>query len=190
MKILKITSLILIIAIVSCKTKENNDSNNNQKIDLGKQSEINKDLLIADKKAVSIADSITYITNVINPNPEDAYYIDSVWLKGAKIQILANQIFKNIYEGKLKAYDYMSGKEMTLKDVEELEKNHKREDIGQILFTEDWYFNEKELKMYKQVNSLMLAYFRYDDSGYVIGNNPGVRVYFNNTKPMIGAEDY
>jgi hypothetical protein len=44
--------------------------------------------------------------------------------------------------------------------------------------------------MYKQVNSMMLAYFRYNVDGELIGNRAGIRVYFNDTKPMLGAKNY
>ncbi len=187
MKLANLIFALIFLTMFSCKTEENNKQH---KIDLGKETSIDKVSLKADKNAIILADSITYITNVINPNPEEAYYKDSIWLKGTKVQVFANLIFKNVYEGKLKAYDYMTGKEMSISEIKELEKEYKRSDIGQILFTENWYYNESEIKMYKQVNSVMLAYYRYDENGYVIGNYPGIRVYFNNTKPMKGALDY
>ncbi len=187
MKLINLIFPVIFLTIFSCKTEENNKQ---PKTDFGKETSIDKGSLKADKNAIILADNITYITDVINSNPEEAYYKDSIWLKGANIQVFANLVFKNVYEGKLKAYDYMTGKEMSILEIEELEKEHKRKDIGQVLFTENWYYNEAEIKMYKQVNSIMLAYYRYDENGYVIGNYPGIRVYFNNTKPMKGALDY
>ncbi len=149
---------------------------------------INPNEFTQNKSALKIADSIMYITNVKNPDPE-AYYMKD-WLGGAKIQLLADKIFDAVYSKRLKAYNYITGEEMTIEEIKNLEKEFKREDIGQILFTEDWYFDEQELKMYKQVNSIMLAYFRYDDDGNLLGNKSGIRVYLNGTKPMRGAQDY
>jgi len=112
------------------------------------------------------------------------------WLGGAKIEILANNLYKAVYDKRLKAYDYTTGEEMTIEQVKELDKEYNRKDVGQILFTEDWYFDENELKMYKQVNSIMLAYYRYDEEGNILGNKAGIRIYLNNTKPMKGAIEY
>jgi len=186
MKRIKIIPIIILLIFSTCKSGE---KNNVEKINLGEQTSIDKESFIPGDSAVIIADSIMYITDVKNANPTEAYYMDE-WLSGAKIEILANQIFKAIYDKKLPAYDYLSGNEMTIEEVKNLETEWKRDNIGQILFTEDWYFDPVQMKMYKQVNSLMLAYFRYDSEGNISGNKSGVRVYFNGTKPMKGAIDY
>jgi hypothetical protein len=177
--------LYLIINIIACKSENGNTENLNKTPEI----QIQSDILIAGKEAVKIADSIMYIANVQNIDPEEAYYMDK-WLGGAKIQVLAELIFNAVYDGKLKAYNYMSGNEMTIEDVKALDAQWNRKDIGQILFTEDWFFDSNSLKMYKQVNSVMLAYFRYNEDGELIGNQAGIRVYFNNTKPMLGAKEY
>ena len=184
-KFIKIITLAIFIIFSACKSEENIE----EKINYGTNTEINQELLNPSKSASKIADSIIYITNVINPDPGEEYYMKD-WLGGVKTEILANHIFKAVYEGKLKAYDYSTGKEMTIEEVKELDNEIKREQIGQILFTEDWYFDETKLKMYKQVNSIMLAYFRFDEEGNIIGNKAGIRVYLNDTKPMRGALDY
>ena len=187
MKTKTIIILSLFIIFFGCKSKENNEIEINEKS--GIKTKIDKDLLNASDSSVIVADSIMYITNVINPEPEEDYYMKE-WLSGAKTEVLANLIFTAVYNKQLKPYNYITGKEMTLAEVEDLEKNWIRENIGQILFTEDWYFDEKELKMYKQVNSIMLAYYTYSDDGLVNGNKAGIRVYLNDTKPMKGAVDY
>ncbi len=140
-------------------------------------------------QGTKIADSIMYIANVRNANPADAYYMDE-WLKGAKINELADIIFKAVYDGKLKPYSYITGKEMTIEEVKELDAEYNRKNIGQILFTEDWYFDKEKLQMNKTVNSIMLAYFTFDEDGSVKGNKAGIRIYLNGTKPMRGAIDY
>ncbi len=184
---IKITGLIIFVIFSACKSEEAID--NKPTVDLGIKTEINSELLNANNSASVIADSIMYITNVINPAPSEDYYMKD-WLGGANIEILANHIFKAVYEGKLKAYDYSSGNEMTIEEIKMMDNEDKREHIGQILFTEDWYFDETELRMFKQVNSIMLAYFRFDEEGNIIGNKAGIRVYLNDTKPMRGALEY
>ena len=187
MKLRSIIILALIITFSACKPEKTDETETKE--NLGNEAVINTDLLNASDSATIVADSIMYITGVKNHDPAEAYYMDE-WLSGAKTEVLANLIFKAVYEGRLKAYDYITGEEMTIDEVKELEKEWKREDIGQILFTEDWYFDSSELKMYKQVNSVMLAYYRYGDDGTLLGNKSGIRVYLNNTKPMKGAKDY
>lgn len=187
MKVKTIIILSLILSLTACKTEENKETESKE--NSGNISEINTDLLNAGDSAAVVADSIMYITNVINPDPAEDYYMKE-WLSGAKTEILANHIFNAVYNKRLKAYNYITGEEMSLLEVENLEKEWKRENIGQILFTEDWYFDEKELKMYKQVNSIMLAYYTYSEDGFVRGNKAGIRIYLNNTKPMKGAQDY
>lgn len=166
----------------------NNESSKKNKTETDNTVFININKLTQNQSAVKVADSIMYIANVKNPDRE-AYYMED-WLGGVKIQILADKIFEAVYNKRIKAYNYITGKEMTIEDVKNLENEFSRKDIGQILFTEDWYFDEKELKMYKQVNSIMLAYFRYDDEGNLLGNKSGIRIYLNDTKPMRGALDY
>ena len=179
------TSLLLIAGSCNNEPSDNTDRGKDSST-INQNSENN---FTVDKNTLKIADSIMYIANVKNPDPDAAYYMDQ-WLGGANTQLLADKIFDAVYNKKLKAYNYTTGDEMTIEDVKNLESEFKRDNIGQILFTEDWYFDENKLKMYKQVNSLMLAYFRYDENGNLIGNKAGIRVYFNETKPMRGALDY
>ncbi len=177
-------TLVFLSIIASCKEEKSNNNN-----DTVKKENINPADFLPTHTAIKVADSIMYITNVKNPDPEAEYYMQQ-WLGGSNTKLLADKIFDAVYKGQLKAYDYMSGEEMNIDEIKALEKEHKREDIGQILFTEDWYFDEKGIKMYKQVNSVMLAYFRYNENGELLGNKAGIRVYFNGTKPMRGAMDY
>jgi hypothetical protein len=178
--------IVLFIFLISCKSENINESDN---FDTIKKFEIEPESFSHGNSAFTIADSIMYIADVKNANPDNAYYMDE-WLSGVDINLLADIIFKLVYEKKLKAYNYLSGKEMTVEEVRFLENEWKREDIGQILFTEDWHFDQDNLKFYKQVNSIMLGYYRYDKYGNKTGNKSGIRVYFNETKPMKGAIEY
>ena len=184
---LKIIILALFVIFSACKSERTDESENKE--DSNNKTEINTDLLNINETATIVADSIMYITTVINPDSVGQPYMNE-WLSGAKIKLLADFIFDAVYNNQLKPYSYLTGEEMTLQEVKKLEKEWKRKDIGQILFTEDWYFDGKELKMYKQVNSIMLAYYTYSEDGFIRGNKAGIRIYLNNTKPMKGAQDY
>lgn len=172
MKNLTVIIISLLVIFSACKQNEEQPVKK-EKVSLG----------------TKVADSIMYIANVKNANLADAYYMDE-WLGGAKVNVLANTIFKAVYDKRLKPYSYITGEEMTIDEVKELEAEFNRKNIGQILFTEDWYFDEEKLQMHKTVNSIMLAYFTFDDDGNVKGNKAGIRVYLNGTKPMKGAIDY
>ncbi len=135
-----------------------------------------------------IADTVTYMAVIKNPNPiEDDYMND--WLKGTHNEAFAAIIMNALLSGKLKGYNYLTGKEMSIDDIKEFEANYARERIGKVLFTEDWYFNEKDLTMHKVVNSVMFGYENYDPEGNVSGYKSGIRVYFNNFTPMKGAAE-
>jgi hypothetical protein len=188
MKHFLIVLACLAITTVACNNETDTDGNEIGS-DAKSEVQIDKEKLLKGESAIKVADSIMYITTVINPNPAEDYYMKD-WLGGADIQSLAELLFKAVYADKLKAYDYLTGDELTMEEVKAIDEEFKREDIGQILFTEDWYFDEKDMKMYKQVNSVMMAYYRYADDGTIMGNKAGIRVYFNETKPMRGAIDY
>ena len=185
---MKLIQFILLTSFLILLGACNQEPAAENKLETENPTPINADNFTQTQSAIKVADSIMYITNVKNPDPE-AYYMKD-WLGGANIQLLADKIFDAVYSKKLNAYNYITGEKMTIEDVKNLEEEFSRKDIGQILFTEDWYFDEKKLKMYKQVNSIMLAYFRYDDDGNLLGNKAGIRIYLNGTKPMRGAQDY
>jgi len=138
--------------------------------------------------ATFIADSIMYTAIVHNPDPADDYMDE--WLKNVKSEVLADAIFKAVYKEKLIAYDYITGKAMTIKEVKDLEEEYARETIGKLLFTEEWYFDEENMQMHKKVNSIMLAYERKDENSVTYSYKAGIRVYLNGTEPMKAAENY
>ncbi|MCK5538479.1 MAG: hypothetical protein KAI79_16755 [Bacteroidales bacterium] len=99
-------------------------------------------------------------------------------LKNTSPEALGNSIFKAIYEERLIAYDYFTDEKMSIKAVQKFEKEFERIRIGQLQFIEDWYFDEQNLKFYKEVKGLMMAYERYREDGSVKNYKAGIKVFF------------
>ncbi|OQX98604.1 MAG: hypothetical protein B6I20_10880 [Bacteroidetes bacterium 4572_117] len=128
--------------------------------------------------SVLIADSIIYDVVIKNAFPEDEW--SELCLKYVDRTALANIIFNAIYSGRLTAYDYQNEIAMTIEEVKELEKENSRDKIAKIQFIEEWYMDEKEMKMGKRVNEIMLAYELNNDDGEVRGYRAGVKVFLTN----------
>ena len=131
----------------------------------------------AEGEVASIASQITYPVIIKNPDKTDDWTEEC--LKDIDIKAFAGIFYKLIYSEKLKAYPYMSDEPMTIKEVKEFEKEYSRDRIAKVLFEEEWVFDENKMQMYKKVNSIMLAYELYYESGEVKGYKAGVQVYLN-----------
>ena len=119
-------------------------------------------------KSVVIAQPITYQFNVKNYNPDDDWTDEC--LAKTKIDALAACVFQAVIKGRLKAYDYYSEKELTVAEVKAIDKKFKRKSIGQIQFEEDWYFDEKNLRFYKDVKAFTWGYENHEgtnENGFV-----------------------
>ena len=115
-----------------------------------------------------------YDVTIKNPDPEDDWTEEDI---GRMDELaLANIILNAIYNGRLTAYNYQYETPMTIAEVKELESRYPREKIGRMRFVEEWYFDEKELKFGKKVNSIMIAYEQFNESGEV-KYIPCVQVY-------------
>lgn len=110
--------------------------------------------------ALAVADPISYNVDLKNYNPNDEWKNEA--LSKTDRMALANAIFQAVYKGRLTAIDYFSEEPMTIDAVKELEKKYNRSEIGQIMFTEKWYFSESNLTFTKKVESITLAYERKD----------------------------
>lgn len=118
-----------------------------------------------------VADTITYDVIIKNPNPDDKW--TAKCLKQLHRKALIDSIFSMIYDGKAKAYDYDTGKLLSPEEIRKREnKTFKREDIGKIQFTEQWYLDEATESMQKKVLSMILGYEKYNNDGTLIGYLP------------------
>jgi hypothetical protein len=179
MKIITLLLSGLIFFFFSCKNTNNQNTNTKKDsvavIDAKKGEYKETDL--TKNNALIIADSIAYPVIVKNPDQADEWTTDC--LKHLNLKSLVNSIFNAVYEGKLTPYNYQTETPMTLDEVKQLEANYKRTEIGKILFTEEWYFDDKNMKMGKRVNSIMLAYELYDTNKSVKAYKAGVKVYLS-----------
>ncbi len=126
-------------------------------------------------KSVVIAQPITYQFKVKNYNQEDDWSEEC--LAHTNTGALAACIFQAVIKGRLKAYDYYSEEELTVAQVKAIDKKYSRKSIGQIQFEEDWYFDEKNLRFYKDVKALIWGYETRqgtDRNGF----DPAFRVFF------------
>jgi hypothetical protein len=164
----KLLFLIVVIAVFSA-CNENESANNSESLGFDKS------------KVIVLSDSLAYTAIIKNPDPEDEWTTQC--LKNINPQELAKVIFDAVYAQKLTAYNYQFSTPMSIQEVKELETEYSRARIAKVLFTEEWYFDKEKLKMYKEVNSIMLAYELYGDSSEVRGYKAGIRVYFNGTEP-------
>jgi hypothetical protein len=128
---------------------------------------------------ISIADSINYGVVVKARNDGDEW--QKKWLQSFDRNELVDFIFNAVYSGRLQPYDYFDDKPITVDQVKELEqkKEFDRSKIGKIQFKERWFFDPDQLKMVKEVYSIMLAYEVFRDNGEFRGYKPAFKVYLN-----------
>ncbi len=126
-----------------------------------------------------IADTVIYDVVVKNPEPDDLWIEES--LRRLNREALVDIIFNAVYRQELIPYEYFSSEAMSVADVIELEKSPEfsREKVGRIQFSEEWYFDEDNLRMEKRVNSLTLGYEVFDPQGNLRGYKPAFLVKLN-----------
>lgn len=128
---------------------------------------------------VSVADSISY--GVVIRNRDESNEWQKKWLSQFDRKEFIDFIFDAVYSGKLKPYDYFDDEPLPIEEIRQLEKKEEfnRSKIGKIQFREKWYLDPTNLKMVKEVHSVMLAYEVYKDDGGFRGYKPAFRVILN-----------
>ncbi len=174
--------ITVILVFVAC--------NNNTKKAEKETSSLNKkelsaeSLLPTDKKSMyQVADTLFYTALLKAGSEEEALYMND-WVKNLKLKEFTNLIFEAVYKGRLTAYDYIGEEPMSIEEVKALEEENKDNAIAKLLFEEAWYFDEENLKLYKEVRSIMLAYERKDSEGKVRGYKSGIKIFMGNKPPV------
>ena len=175
-KIFAILTVSLLTA--SCSQKQNTE---NTDIEAGETTAVKEKIVapaivpetetfynLDSSSAALISDPITYNVDLKNYNPEDEWKTEC--LSHTDRIALANMIFQAVYKGRLTPIDYFSEEVMPIDSVKALEKRFNRSEIGQIMFTEKWYFSESTLSLTKKVEAVTLGYERLDK---VTGENHG-----------------
>lgn len=178
-RIFRIVSIIAIasltIASEACTNKNNTEQNNGEELvaededeDVTEWVEIEKIVPPAvvpetetfynmdSASALVISDPITYEVQIKNYVPDDDWKDEC--LANTNRKALANAIFQAVYKGRLTPIDYFTDTEMPIDSVKALEKKFSRDEIGNIMFTEKWYFSENTLKFTKEVISVTMGY--------------------------------
>jgi hypothetical protein len=129
--------------------------------------------------ASMVADTVIYDVVIKNPNADDHWTEEC--LSHLDRRGLVDMVFDAVYRNELIPYDYITNRELTVKDIKSLEDDPEfnRENIGKIQFNEEWYFDRVNLRMEKRVNSISLGYEVFDVNGSLRGYKPAFMVRLN-----------
>jgi len=155
--------IVLVMATSSC---------NNKKTEVAKAN-----FAITPGGATVIADSLIY--GIETHENENSDLSENEAFKSFLQDKLINYVFDQVYNGKLKAYDFFSDKELSIKEVREIEKAEwfSRSKVGKIQFNEQWYV-DKDGILRKRVYSIILGVENYSDKGNFINYRALFRVKF------------
>jgi len=150
--------ILLIAGITACKQQSSEPSVT------GKAKTLKDTTLL---NLQTIAESIRYNVVIKNPDPADEW--TETCLKGLDREKLVDEVYKAIYAGKVKAYDYYTDEPMSVKQVKEIEKQAESDgaEVAKVQFLEDWHFDPVTFNLYKKVHFIMLAYEILDEKGNV-----------------------
>ena len=150
--------ILLIAGITACKQQGSEPSVT------GKAKTLRDTTLLT---LLPIAESIRY--DVIIKNPDTADEWTETCLKGLDREKLVEEVYKAIYAGKVKAYDYYTDDPMSVKQVKEIEKQAESDgtEVAKVQFLEDWFFDPVTFNLYKKVHFIMPAYELLDEKGNV-----------------------
>lgn len=128
------------------------------------------------------ADSIITDMLIINPDSTDTWTTEC--LKGLKREALMDVLFDALYREKIKAYDFITGAELSpdeVKKIEELPKNN-RANISKLQFNEQWLLDTATLTMIKKVHSIIPGYEVKADDGSIKGYRAVLKIVLNDIK--------
>jgi hypothetical protein len=129
------------------------------------------------KEANVLTDSLVYgIVTQVSENI-DPYENES--FKTFLQNTLINSIFEQLYDGKFKAYDILSDKLLTIKELKEIEatEGFSRSKVGKAQFNEQWYYDNNG-KLNKRVNSISFGLESYSNQGTFYGYKALFKVKF------------
>jgi len=147
---------------------------------------------------------IQYDVNIKSPDPEYDWWVQN--LEGDKRESLVKNIIENAAQGKVKAYDFVSNKLLSVKDIEQIlhrtdsislespEPPHELIDtvivrnldlrsITRIRFLEEWRMDEKTLAFSKKVAGICPIQEVFTEAGELKGYKPLFWVFFDDEYP-------
>lgn len=122
----------------------------------------------------------TFIADLVVRNPDTADWWTAKCVKYLKRQAFIDTLFQQLYAQQLVAYDYYSGKPLSILQIKEIERrdDYNRDIVGKFQFYEGWFYDARHRVFIKKVYSIIFGYETYDDSGMVKGYKPMFRVVF------------
>jgi len=149
---------------------------------------------------LKLASNFRSETNIIVPDGQEVFF------GSINNDLLIDEIFKAVYEGKVQAYDYLDNP-MTIEEIQWIESHVdtvvvenfetgildtmiveealNKADVVKVFISEDWFFDKESFKLTKDVHNLTLTTLKFDLEGNEIGYEVLFKVYFNGKKPLL-----
>jgi len=120
--------------------------------------------------SIILTDSLVY--GIVTHTSQDADPLENEEFKTFLQENLINYIFDQLYAENLKAFDFFSGKELTIKEIKKIEKTEgfSRSRVGKVQFNEQWYFDKNGV-LNKRVNSMTFGVEHYSNQGTFLNYN-------------------
>ncbi|MEI6061565.1 MAG: hypothetical protein WCR72_12710 [Bacteroidota bacterium] len=147
---------------------------------------------------------IQYDVLIHNTEPDMDWWVQNI--EGSSREKLVKDIIKQVTDGKVKAYDFLSCKPFTTAEIKGMMKRVdtisverttppydlvdtvmvseiRLSDITKIRFLEEWSVNEKTLAITKKVAGICPLVERFSESGELRGYKPLFWVFFDDKYP-------
>jgi hypothetical protein len=154
----------LVAVLVSCNTNKTSE---------GKSSEKTTTL----SGTYVLSDSLVFA--IVTHASENADPYENEEFKSFLHEKLIPYIFEQLYAEKLKAYDFLTDEELSLKEIKKIEatEGFSRSKVGKVQFNEQWYFDKNGV-LNKRVNSMTLGVESYSNQGNFYGYKALFKIKF------------
>ncbi len=162
-------------------------------------------LSCGNKKGEILTQRIQYDVTIKTPEVDLAWWVQN--LEGQKREKLVQSIINSANAGKLKLYDVMTNKEMSVQELKErssrnelltlqrayapyeeydtiVRKELQLSDISRLRFLEEWYLNEETGYITKKVIAICPLIESYTEQGELRGYNPLYWLSFEKKFPL------
>ena len=121
---------------------------------------------------------VIYDTFIINRDSTDFWGAEC--LADFNRNALIDQIFDDVYKGRIIPTDYFTNEKISLAQLKKMETDGEfsRKNISKIRFEEQWLWDMEKSEMQKQIISMTIAYEVYDFSGNSRGQKPILKLVF------------
>ncbi|MHC1704001.1 MAG: hypothetical protein AB9846_08835 [Tenuifilaceae bacterium] len=128
--------------------------------------------------SILVADSIIYDVVLRDIDHEDPW--ESERLKSLKLDVFVDNVFDKLYQRELFAYDFYTGKELTLKDIKAIEdrEGFSRTKVSKVQFNERWSIDSLGV-LNKKINYMTFGLESYSLQGTFTGHKALFKVYKN-----------